>query len=390
MRTLAAGLLALAGCTLIVDRELSNHCVGACADAGPCDELAFVDGTSNGGQLIHAGVTAPSFRGPAFPPPQKTARNFGSTLAFVQDGGLQLVNGYESEPASSDPPPIFLRGETNFAATSVSPMPGHEGPGSFGCAELLAASYDALHDRTSFTVIPGGCYDDSNFADAGSVAGGAAAFAPALGWAIGADGGSVVAALFGTSAQACDETVPFTCIPPRGGNVPAGDGRALDSLSAADGSPVWLVTTAGAGVQLFRSDFSQPIGAPVVPWAGRTAALAADIGIAVRLVAGRLDAQVFDATAALRGAPASFSLSDASAHALEVSRILATARLRIAWLGGDGKARVATLDASAPAAITLSAPVEVCGSQGASFVAPLSSTVAAVQVGEALYLRRAP
>src|SRR5213075_922552 len=48
---------ALSGCTLIVQNELDS-----------CPDLVFTDGSPNGGQHFQGGVTAPSFRGPAFPP----------------------------------------------------------------------------------------------------------------------------------------------------------------------------------------------------------------------------------------------------------------------------------------------------------------------------------
>ncbi len=401
----AFAALAAVGCTLIVDHELSGYttppdagptvCDGGSCDAGAsCSDLVYLDGTPDaGGELFHSGVTAPAFRGAAWPPPLKTSTNFGSTLTFLRDGGLELVNGYEPNPAApGDLPPVFLRSETSFTPTNAYPAPGHEGPGSFsfGCAEIIAATYDSLRDQTTWRLIPGGCAEDSTFYDGGLTTGGPDLQAPALGWGGYPDGGGVVAALFGTRAQACDEVFPLSCFPPHAGTVPATGARLIDSLVAADGMNVWVVTTAGSSTQLWSADFSTKVGSPVVAWGGRTAALAPDIGIAMRIVSGSIEAHIFDSAGTLRGNPGNFALGDASAYGLEINRIGTSATLRVAWVGGDGQARVATLDASAPAALSLSTPAVVCGSRGATFVAPTSSVTAAVLVGDALYLRRTP
>jgi len=128
----------------------------------------------------------------------------------------------------------------------------------------------------------------------------------------------------------------------------------------------------------------------VVSWAGPIAALAPDIGVTMRIQSGQLEAQLFDSTAAKRGNEAHFDLADAAAHGLEIARLGTAPSVRAAWIGGDGQARTATMDFSAATSPQLSAPAIVCGSQGATFAAPTSTTTATVLVGDSLYLRHAP
>lgn len=370
VRTIAAALLC-GGCTLIVDHQLSQN-------PGGCGELIFLDGTpNNGGQYFHSGVTAPTFRGAAFPPASKTPDNFGATLAFLSGAGLEFAGGLTGDT-------VYLRPEPNYTATSMSPTPGHEGPGGFGCAEAVAATYDSLRDRTSLQLIAGGCGDDLAY-DGGTFSGAPAALAPAVAWAALPDGGGIVAAVVGSQGEACAETFPLTCFPPQGGAVAGGGERRVDSLTDAQGQPIWMVSTAGADVRLYSADFASSTA--VVGWSGPIAALAADVGAALRINAGHLQAQIFDVTGAARGAQFDADLGDAAAHGLEIARFGTTPVLRAAWIGGDGRARIATFDATVAASPQLATPALVCGSQGASFVAPLSSTTAAVLLGDALYLR---
>jgi len=369
VRALAICVLS-AGCTLLVDHELSKQ-------AATCPDLIFLDGTpNNGGQYFHGGVSAPSFRGPAFPNVDQAVNNYGSTLTFVSDGGVELVGGFEGDS-------VFMRSEANYTATSASSTPGHYGPGGFGCAEVVGANYDSLHDRTSLQLLAAGCGEDAAF-DGGTFSGAPEALSPAIAWAPSPDGGGQIAALLGSQAQVCPETFPPTCFPPHGGAVSGGGARRMDALFNAQGQPVWIVATEGADTRLYSSTFAGSIGA--VSWAGPIVAVAPDVGIVMRIVSGQLDAQLFDATGSARGPEAHTPLNDAAAHGLEITRLGTSPVLRIAWIGGDGKARVASYDASVATAQRLGPASIVCGSSGASFVAPTSTTTAAVMIGDALYL----
>ncbi len=370
VRAIAAALLC-SGCTLIVDSQLA-------ANPGGCGDLIFLDGSpNNGGVRYHSGVTTPSFRGPAFPTANRSPDNFGSTLAFLSSGALDFVGGSIGDA-------VYVRHEENYTPTSASLAPGHEGPGSFPCAEAIAATYDSLHDRTNLQLLAGACGDDLSY-DGGTYSGAPATLSPAMAWAGTPDGGALIASVLGSQGQACPEAFPPGCFPPQGGAVAAGGARRLDALLDAQGQAAWIVSTEGADVRLYNTSFGGSIG--VVAWSGPIAVLASDVGIAVRIDTGHLQAQLFDATGAKRGGQFDKDLGDASAHALEIARFGTSPILRAAWLGGDGQARIATLDATVAVAPTLGAASIVCGSQGASFVAPLSTTTAAVLVGDALYLR---
>lgn len=370
-----ATLLALlsTGCTLVVEHQLSQQ-------SASCPDLIFLDGTpNNGGQHFHGGVSAPNFRGPAYPTgPGRNAENFGSTLTFLSGGGLELAGG-----ATGDA--VYFRSESNYTATSASTTPGHESPVSVGCAEMLGATYDSLHDRTSLQLVPGGCGDDTITYDGGTFSGPPETLAGALGWAGLPDGGGLFAAVLGSQGQACPETFPPGCFPPHGGSVTAGGARTLDALVGAQGQPIWIVSTEGAGTQLYDVNFAAPT--PAVLWSGSIAAVAADVGLVMRLHEGLLQGQLFDSTGAHRGNEAHFDLGDPAAHGLQIARLGTAPLVRAAWIGGDGKARIASYDVSVATAQQLSTPSIVCGSQGAVFVAPTSTTTAAVLIGDSLYLR---
>ncbi len=185
----------------------------------------------------------------------------------------------------------------------------------------------------------------------------------------------------------CPEAFPPTCFPPQstGGSVPPTGARRIDALLDAQGQPAWIVATEGSDVRLYSSNFAGTTG--LVSWSGPIAVLAADVGIAMRIQSGELQAQLFDVQAHKVGNEVHFALSDPSAHGLEIARFGTTPVLRVAWIGGDNQARIATYDATVAASQTLGAPSVVCGSQNATFVAPMSTTTAVVQIGGALYLR---
>jgi len=359
------------GCTLIVDHQLS-------ANPGGCNsDLPFTDGSPGNAQRFHSGVSVLSFRGAAFPPASANPVNYGATLAFLSNGGLELAGG-----ATGDT--VFVRNETNFTPTWASTTPGHEGPGGFGCAEVIAATSDTLHNSTSLQLIPAGCGDDSSY-DGGTYTGAPESISPAIAWANTPDGGSI-ATVIGGRGQACPETFPSTCFPPT--SVPtltAGGVRRVDALIDAQGHPVWIVSTEGADTRIYDTNFANPTS--VVSWGGPIAMLASDVGIVMRINSGNLEAQLFDATGAKRGGEFHTVLGDSTVHGLEIARFGTSPILRVAWIGGDTRARVANFDATVAATPVLGTPSVVCGSDGASFVAPMSTTTAAVLKGDALYLR---
>ena len=366
------GLLALlcSGCTLVVDHQLSQQ-------QANCPDLIFLDGSPNSsGQRFHGGVQVLSFRGPAWPPAGKDPASFGATLAFLSNGGLVLGGGLSGDT-------VFMRSESNYTPTWASLAPGHEGPQSFGCTEILAGTYDTLHDRTALSLIAGDCGNDISY-DGGVIPGPPESVAPAIAWS-GAAAGGLVATLYGGQAQSCPETFPLNCFPPRGGAVTGGGPRRVDSMIDATGAPVWIVSTEGNDVKIYNSTFAARGAA--VSWAGPIAVLASDVAIVMRIHSGNLEGQLFDATGAHRGNEAHFDLGDPAAHGLEIARLGTAPVVRAAWIGGDGKARIASYDASVATAQRLTTPAIVCGSQGASFVAPTSATTAAVLIGDSLYLR---
>jgi hypothetical protein len=371
VRALAIAMLC-GGCTLIVDHQLS-------ANPGGCSsDLPFTDGTPGNATRFHSGVSVLSFRGAAFPPAGGNPANYGATLAFLYNTGLELAGGVTGDT-------VFIRNETNFTPTWASTTPGHEGPLSFGCAEVVAATSDTLHSRTSLQLIAADCGNDL-FYDGGTYTGAPESLSPAIAWANTPDGGSMIATVVGGRGQACPETFPPTCFPPT--SVPtltAGGLRRVDALIDAQGHPIWIVSNEGGDTRIYSANFAGETS--VVPWGGAIAALASDVGIAMRIQSGELQAQIFDATGRKNGNEFHSTLGDATVHGLEIARFGTLPILRIAWIGGDTRARVANFDATVAAAPVLGTPSVVCGSNGASFVAPMSTTTAAVLKGDALYLR---
>ena len=367
MRLFAICALA-GGCTLVVQNELDQ-----------CPDLIFLDGTpNNGGQHFSSGVSAPSFRGPAFPRAGEDIGAYGSTLTFLSNGTVVQVGGQAGDQ-------VFLRAQ-NATATFATSTPGHNGPGGFGCAEVFAASYDSLRDRTTLQLLASGCGNDEAY-DGGTIVGAPEPEWPVLAWAPAPDGGGVIAAALFSQAQSCPESFPLSCFPPQGGSLSGGGpARRMDALLDARGEPVWIVSTDLNDTRLYNADFTASTMA--VAWAGPIAALASDVGIVMRINAGELDAQLFDSTGAPRGPEAHTALNDPGAHGLEISRLGTAPVLRLAWIGGDGKARAAQYDASNAGAQLLGAIATVCGSSGTSFAAPTSTTTVAVVVGSALHLRR--
>jgi hypothetical protein len=161
--------------------------------------------------------------------------------------------------------------------------------------------------------------------------------------------------------------------------------RRVDALIDAQGQPIWIVSIEGGDTRVYSANFAGETS--VVSWGGAIAALASDVGIAMRIQSGELQAQIFDATGRKNGNEFHTTLGDATVHGLEIARFGTSPILRVAWIGGDHRARVANFDATIAAAPVLGAPSVVCGSDGASFVAPMSTTTAVVLKGDALYLR---
>lgn len=394
-RALVAGLCAAAcgACTLVVENRLSSHADAGPGDAGPadCGEMPFYDGRDDGGgETFHQGVAQVRWHGPAFPPDGREPANFGSTLTFLADGGLVSASGAHDI--------VYMQDLRELHPTLAIPVGGHEAGGGYGCSELLAATYDPLHDRTSWRLVPGGCVDEEIFYDGGIPDGGTTSGPPeeqgaALGWVANLDGGTgMLAALYGGNGQSCREEIPFTCVPPKGAVVSLGGARSLDGLLDAQGRPVWAVTTfsaIGAGdTQLWPNDFLAPLS--VVPWAGSITLMAQDVALAARITDGQLEALLFDSTGAQLAVATLIPVGDPGAHALQIARFGGTGTTAMAtWIAGDGTARLGTLGISNPALVTLTGVKELCGSAGTTFVAPMSNGAVAVQAGESMVLRPA-
>ena len=406
--------VACASCTLLVDSELARHVQSGPPDAGPdaggdagidagpdagpdagCDDLAFQDGVIDGGVHFHSGVGRLTFRGPAIPSaaifsPENT---FPSTLGMATVDSIVVAEGIEGILP-------FYR-SVIFAADTVIAAPGHEGPGHFGCEELFVGSYDHFNQWTVWTFFPGGCGDNSLAQDAGIIPG--RGRAAALGIAENADGGSTLGFVIGGAGAACEEAdFPVPCIPPKGGAVAASGALRLEGLTQPDATHAWALATTpldgGPGdVRVYADGFtrlapaSPADGGPTVSFAGPVVALDFNVAIVLTLSSGTLIGQPFDATGALRGGAISLALADPAAHSLEASRATGSAGsvVNLAWLGGDGQAHFARLDLTNTPRISRG-PAAVCGSAGAVFAAPLSSTQVAIQIGDAVYVRTAP
>lgn len=420
--------LALGACTLIVDQELSKHPpqqagsdAGDAGDAGPdaggdagpdagpdagedagpdagedagedagpdasCPEAPFLDGTyaDGGGPVIHADVSAVRWHGPSFPPPggADSTPHRGS-IVFLVDGGLGLGAGVADD--------VYVRFEENDRPALVVGGGAHVGPLNYGCVETLGGQYDALHGVTSWDLVPlGGCGGDAVDWDGGSTSGAPETQLPAVGVAPAPDGGAFVAMVLGGAAQRCDEVDPFplACWPPSGpGAVSSSSFFSIDGLLGSDGNPVWAVSGPSA-VQLYPADFGAPGGLVV---SGQTAPsvtpVATDVALAASIGSGHLLLTLFGIDAHIV-ATADIDLGDTGASGLHVAHFDGSgATAKAAWIGGDGQARVATIDFTAPAAMTLSAPQVVCQSAGATLAAPMTPAQTVVQVSDGLYLR---
>jgi hypothetical protein len=371
VRILAALALVAAGCTLLVERELSR-----------CDENKFLEGSPDGGGFyFHQGVTQVAWHGPGFAPLNAEVSNYGTGFGFLVDGGLRLVGGFTDG--------VFVRDESSAAPNIAYIPPAHYGPGGFGCLEGLAATYDPLRDRTSWQLNSSGCANGFVF-DAGVTQGTPASQGPALGWAHAPDGGGIIAALYGNRAEICDEVFPLSCLPPKGVFLAPGGQRSVDGLIASDGGVVWVVTVApptGDGeTRVYSQDFK---GAGlIVPWAGSVTVMDSDVALVARINQGQIQAQLFDATGAKRGPTSTIDLNDSGARGLLIARFGgAGATARAAWIDGDGRARAGVLDLSSPGQLTLRSQQTVCQSAGASFAGPIAPTTVVVQKGDGLYLR---
>jgi hypothetical protein len=379
VRALVALAALCGGCTLLVEHELSSR-----ASGGGCEERIFLNGSPNdAGLFFHSGVTKVAWHGPSFPP-GADATYFGATLAFLADGGLEVAGGFREE--------VNFRDLSGVTPSAAFPVGGHENTNGFGCSEVLAADYDSLHDTTHWRVVPGGCADDSTFYDGGATTGSPEAQGAALGWAPQPAAGGTLAAMFGGRAQSCADSFPVSCVPPQGAFLPAAGTRKLDSLTSG-GQIFWVVSifpaTGDGETRLYSGDFAGTAPGPVVPFGGSVALLAADVGLSARIVLpGKLRLQFFNATGQPGFGGGDLELNDVGAHSAEIARFGGGGtQVRAAWIGGDGQARTANIDASSPSAPVLSGVKVVCNSAGATFVAPMTQTITAVLVGEGLYLR---
>lgn len=384
VKTLGALLLCCTACTLIVDRELSSRADGGPGSSG-CAENPFVDGSpGGGGPFFHSGVDRVRFHGPGFPAVNVSdVRPFRSTVTFFFGGALELAGGADEQ--------VGIRTEENFRPTVALQTGGHVGPGSVGCAEILAGNYDSAHNLTQWQLISGGCDDDSIFHDGGVTAGAPLATVAGVGWAPDADAGGLFASVIGSAAQDCAETYPLSCFPPGVSGPPAGsvDGGPgvldVDGMITPSGAAVWAVTGASS-VALYSADFTRStLALGATPGRPTTTLLASDVAMTASLANGRFVATSYDTS----GAPITnwnVDLGDPGAHDLHIAHFTGDGSLvRAAFIGGDGAARYAAFDtaqAGAAPAVHL-----VCGGAGASFAAPMTPLTTLVQVADGLYLR---
>lgn len=367
---------ALSSCTFWVQGELDRQ---TAADAG-CPDYPFSDGSPDSGFFLHTGVLGVSFAGGSAPPATGAVADLldGTLIVRLADQAV-LVFGHPG--SDSIPAPL----------SDAWPVGLHQGYQGGSCVEVLAAEYDSLRLKTTWSLYNLFCGDPQ--LDAGTTNGLPSLQAPAVGFAANPDGGAgQVAILFGAAGAACTEDAAIPCFPPDGGTPSFGGGpRQLLGLVAADGTAAWLVAeqAPSPGVRLHGPAF-QPVGAPLLAVAARLAPLASDAALALYLEGTTLRGQVVDVAGRKLGSAAAFETGTAGAQALEVTPV-GGGRVRAVWRNAAGAVFTARADFSNSAAPTLGPVGAVCGPAGAAFAAPLSDTrIAVLGPSGDLHLRPAP
>ncbi len=404
----AAPLLVLLGlsaaCTLLVEQELARHTTqkggaedgggdgGADGgeDGGVCADFTFDDGVHAGGVRFKGGIGAVAFRGPAQMPPGDTdPSNYPSAFAAVTADGVMMGTALEGHVGTRG---VSLTPRPDFLAVA----PGHVFDGT-PCAEVLAGKYDALHDRSSWTLFGGGCLNSDSL-DGGVTTGEPAG--ASLGWARDSVllGSTVLLAwMQNGNVGVCDESALLSCKPPKTPLARPMSAAAMEALYPQNGKPLWAIastTDSGDGqTQLYRSDFSAvsvPDGGTTIPWGNQLAPIVSDIMLAIRPNGG-FDAVLFDVSGTVIGS-GSLNIDAAEINGLTLSslHLPGVHVVRLAWVDGAHRGQVADLDVSDPNHLVWSGPATVCGVGPASFAAALNSTTVLVKEGNDLTLRPTP
>ena len=388
LHPLAAALAtfaASAACTLLVDSKLDGRTTTV-ADAGPCEEIAFDDGSLlDGGAAVyfHSGVGAVAFHSRAW---WVEGDNNPSTaaLAFASDAGLVAVICDDSRGR----PGFRIAGDLASVAQLYVPA-GHGRLGS-ACYEVLTGTVDALRDTTLFALWTGGCVDPEASVDAGAVTPRTKALDTGIGWSA-LDGGVLGLHIGGDGILCGEGQGPASCSAGEAGLSPGRGPRQLHGFASADGTAlVWAQTSGSNGLSLlgprFNGVLSLSIPADVV------VPLAPDVGLALGLSGGALHARAFSSAGSLLGAEGVVQLHDTGATSLTANPLAGASRIvRATWIGGDGQARVLDLDARDPSNLLASpgAPRTLCGGP-VRFVAPLSADWILTVVDAGVIVRRAP
>ena len=248
LHPLAAALAtfaASAACTLLVDSKLDGRTTTV-ADAGPCEEIAFDDGSLlDGGAAVyfHSGVGAVAFHSRAW---WVEGDNNPSTaaLAFASDAGVVAVNCDDSRGR----PGFRIAGDLASVAQLYVPA-GHGRLGS-ACYEVLTGTVDALRDTTLFALWTGGCVDPEASVDAGAVTPRTKALDTGIGWSA-LDGGVLGLHIGGDGILCGEGQGPASCSAGEAGLSPGRGPRQLHGFASADGTAlVWAQTSGSNGLSL--------------------------------------------------------------------------------------------------------------------------------------------